>query len=92
MATNSTPKESGGKKPVSKRVPRKKAAPERSVSDGRVASAKAPSAPKVKKPRPSRKGTTFNAETAEVLRDAEAGKNLLHYPSLEAMFEDLGLG
>jgi hypothetical protein len=39
----------------------------------------------------SRKGATVNAETAKVLRDAEAGKNLLHYPSLEAMFEDLGI-
>jgi hypothetical protein len=43
-----------------------------------------------KTPRP-RKGTTVTAETAQVLRDAEAGKNLLHYPSLEAMFEDLGI-
>jgi hypothetical protein len=39
----------------------------------------------------SRKDTAVNAETAQVLRDAEVGKNLLHYPSLEAMFEDLGI-
>jgi hypothetical protein len=44
-----------------------------------------------KKTRPFPKKTTFNEETAQVLRDAEAGKNLLHYLSVEAMFEDLGL-
>lgn len=39
----------------------------------------------------SRKTTSVSPETAQVLRDAEAGKNLLHYPSLEIMFEDLGI-
>jgi hypothetical protein len=32
-----------------------------------------------------------NAETAQVLRDADAGKNLLTYPSLEDMFKDLSM-
>jgi hypothetical protein len=30
-----------------------------------------------------------NAETAQVLRDADAGKNLLKYASLEDIFKDL---
>jgi hypothetical protein len=32
-----------------------------------------------------------NAETAEVLREAREGKNLLQYESLEEMFKDLGI-
>jgi hypothetical protein len=32
-----------------------------------------------------------NAKTAKVLRDADAGKNLLNYDSLEDMFKDLGM-
>lgn len=40
---------------------------------------------------PSSKKDVFNAETAKVLRDAEAGKNLLTYRSLEDMFNDLGI-
>lgn len=31
------------------------------------------------------------AETAKTLRDADAGKNLVHYSSLDAMFEDLAI-
>jgi hypothetical protein len=61
------------------------------AADGPASSAAARPATGAKKaPRP-RKGTVVDAETAEVLRDAEAGKNLLDYPSLEAMFEDLGI-
>jgi hypothetical protein len=33
----------------------------------------------------------FNEETLQVLRDADEGKNLLRYPSTEAMYEDLGM-
>jgi hypothetical protein len=40
---------------------------------------------------PSSQKDVFNAETAKVLRDADAGKNLLIYPSLEDMFNDLGI-
>jgi hypothetical protein len=91
MAAKSTTKKSGGEKPAPKKVPSKKATPERDGSDRHTASAKARPAPKAKKAPPSQKDTTFNEETAQVLRDAEAGKNLLHYPSVEAMYEDLGL-
>jgi hypothetical protein len=40
--------------------------------------------------RSSRKDVV-NAKTAKVLRDADAGKNLLNYDSLEDMFKDLGM-
>jgi hypothetical protein len=33
----------------------------------------------------------FNEETLQVLRDADEGKNLLRYPTAEAMYEDLGM-
>ena len=39
---------------------------------------------------PSRKDVV-NSETARVLRDADAGKNLLDYASLEDMFKDVGM-
>jgi hypothetical protein len=81
MATKLTPKKSGGKEPTAKKA----------AANGPATSAKAKPANKAKATPRSRKGTTANAETAKVLRDAEAGKNLLHYPSLEAMFEDLGI-
>ena len=48
------------------------------------------SAPKTSKVLPSKK-RAFNAETVQVLRDAECGKNLIHYASLEEMFQDLGI-
>ena len=86
MATKLVPKKSGGETPASKKAPVKKATP-----NGLAASAGAKPATKAKKAPRSRKGTVVNEETAKVLRDAEAGKNLLHYPSLEAMFEDLGI-
>ena len=80
MATRVTTKKSGDEKPT----PRK-AAPKKAKANGPAAPAQARKAPR------SRKDTIVNAETARVLRDAEAGKNLLHYPSVEAMFEDLGI-
>ena len=43
------------------------------------------SRPSSKSPQP--KKAPFNAETAKVLRDADAGKDLVHYSSLEEMFE-----
>jgi hypothetical protein len=86
MATKLTPKKPGGEKPAAKKAPAKKAA-----VNGPAASAGAKPATEAKKAPRSRKGTVVNEETAKVLRDAEAGKNLLHYPSLEAMFEDLDI-
>jgi hypothetical protein len=87
MATRLTPKKPGSEKPAAKKAPpRKKAA-----ANGPAASAQAKPATEAKKAPRTRKGTVVNEETAKVLRDAEAGKNLLHYPSLEAMFEDLGI-
>jgi hypothetical protein len=40
---------------------------------------------------PSSRKDVVNTETARVLRDADAGKNLLDYTSLEDMFKDLGM-
>ena len=86
MATRVTTKKPGGEKAAAKKTPAKKAA-----ANGPAASTGTKPAAEARKAPRSRKGTTVNAETAQVLRDAEAGKNLLHYPSLEAMFEDLGI-
>ncbi|MHB1561153.1 MAG: hypothetical protein ACYC61_27200 [Isosphaeraceae bacterium] len=86
MANRLTTRKPNGEKFPARKAPSKKPAP-----DGPAASAEDSPAPKAMKARRSRKGTTVNAETAKVLRDAEDGKNLLHYPSLEAMFEDLGI-
>jgi hypothetical protein len=86
MATRLTPKKPEGEKTAAEKASSKTGAP-----SGPVASAQAEPATKSRKAPRSRKGTIVNAETAQVLRDAEAGKNLLHYPSLEAMFEDLGI-
>jgi hypothetical protein len=36
---------------------------------------------------PSPNKDVVNAETAQVLRDADAGKNLLRYPSLEDIYK-----
>ena len=92
MATRSMTKKSGGEELKAKKdSPEKKATPEKSAANGPAAPGKAKPANKAKASSRSRTGTTVNAETAKVLRDAEAGKNLLHYPSLEAMFEDLGI-
>ena len=92
MATNKvTAKASRGEKPAPKKVPPEKATPEEAVANGPTAVAKAESKSKAGKKAPREKDAPFNAETAQVLRDADAGKNLIHYPSLEAMFEDLGI-
>ena len=92
MATRLMPKKSGGEKPAARKATAKKGgASKKAAANGPAASAGAKPAPKAEKAPRSRKGTTVNAETAKVLRDAETGKNLLHYPSLEAMFEDLGI-
>lgn len=91
MATRSTSRKSVGEKPAAEKAPARTATPAKAATNGPTAPAGARTGVKTKMtPRP-RKGTTVNAETAKVLRDAEAGKNLLHYPSLEAMFEDLGI-
>lgn len=87
MATRLTPRKSESEKPSAKKAPPKKKA----AANGSAASLQDKPATGAKKRPRSRKGTTVNAETAQVLRDAEAGKNLLHYPSLEAMFEDLDI-
>jgi hypothetical protein len=92
MAPNKvTAKTSGGEEPGPKKVRPKKALPEEAVSNGPTAVAKAESGPKSGKKVRRDKDAPFNAETAQVLRDVDAGKNLVHYPSLEAMFEDLGI-
>ena len=88
MATNKvTAKTPGGEKRAPKKVSPKKT--ERKLNGPAVA--KAESGPKAGKKAPRKTDAPFNAETAQVLRDADAGKNLVHYPSLEAMFEDLGI-
>ncbi len=86
MATRLTPRKSESEKPSAKKAP-----PKKKAANGSAASIQDKPATGAKKRPRSRKGTTVNAETAQVLRDAEAGKNLLHYPSLEAMFEDLDI-
>ncbi len=92
MATDKlTPKRSKGEALTPKKVSPKKAKPEGTVSNGPGAVAKGESKPKASRKAPRKKDAPFNAETAQVLRDADAGKNLLDYPSLEAMFEDLGI-
>ena len=92
MATNKvTPKTSGVKTPKPKKVSPTKAEPEEAASNGPAGVAEPESGPGAGKKAPRKKGAPFNAETAQVLRDADAGKNLLDYPSLEAMFEDLGI-
>ncbi len=92
MATKSTPKRSGGEPPAAEQAAPKPAAPAKgAIPNGRKDSAKTGALPKPDPARRSGKGTTVNAETAKVLRDADAGKGLLDYPSLEAMFEDLGI-
>jgi hypothetical protein len=50
----------------------------------------APGDEMTKRPR-AVEGHVPNDETAQVLREAQEGKNLLHYENLEAMFEDLGI-
>jgi hypothetical protein len=40
---------------------------------------------------PTSKKRVYSDETVKVLRDADAGKNLLHYASAEEMFKDLGI-
>jgi hypothetical protein len=92
MATNKvTPKTPGDKMSRPKKVSPKTAATEQVASNGATAVAKAESDSKAGKKTRRNQDVPFNAETAQVLRDADAGKNLLHYPSLEAMFEDLGI-
>lgn len=87
MATRSTSRKSVGEKPAAEKAPAKKATSAKAVANGPAA----PVGARTNVTPRTRKDTTVNAETAKVLRDAEAGKNLLHYPSLEAMFEDLGI-
>ena len=92
MAANKvTPKTSGGEKRAHEKASSKKAEPKEFVSNRPAAVAKAESGPQAGKKAPRKKSAPFNEETAQVLRDADAGKNLVHYPSLEAMFEDLGI-
>jgi hypothetical protein len=51
---------------------------------------KVQSAPKTSKVPPSKKHV-FNAETAQVLRDAEAGKNMTTYVDEDDLFRKLGI-
>jgi hypothetical protein len=50
----------------------------------------APGAKTTRRPR-TVKGHVPNDETAQVLREAQEGKNLLRYENLEEMFKDLGI-
>jgi len=70
-------------KPVIKKPVETKIAPMEDVA------AKDQPAPDASEESPSEE-TVFNAETTGVLRDADAGKNLIHYASLDEMFKDLG--
>ena len=47
--------------------------------------------PATTKSHPKAKGHVPNDETAQVLREIEEGKNLIHYDSFEDMYEDLGI-
>jgi hypothetical protein len=92
MATHKAkPKLSTGGAPASKKGPSTKTTPREVAADGRVGPAKAQPAPKADNRASPDEDAPFNAETAKVLREADAGENLLNYPSLEAMFEDLGI-
>jgi hypothetical protein len=65
------------KKPTIIKPPAVKSAPSKAVK------VKTKSAPKATAP--------YNQKTMKVIRDALAGKNLLRYPSAEAMYKDLGM-
>ena len=86
MATKKVEKD--GASPV---APPSKAGKASSSKDQIVPSkAAAPSAEAAKSP-PTVAGHVPNAETAEVLREAREGNNLLHYECREEMFKDLGI-
>jgi hypothetical protein len=84
-----------------KAVPAKAVAPAKAVVTAKavvpakgapktVPADKAQAAPKTSKASPS-KGHIVNAETAKVLRDADAGKNLTRYVDEDDMFKKLGI-
>lgn len=89
------------KKPESKKspspavsVPMAPAAPpvsKAATAHKKVAAAKTPVASKPSKTLASAKHAQNRAETIRVIRDAKAGKNLVRYSSVEAMYEDLGI-
>jgi hypothetical protein len=54
-------------------------------------STKAAKDPAAKNELPGSTKPPYNEETMQVLRDADEGKNLLRYPSEDAMYEDLGI-
>jgi hypothetical protein len=91
VAARSTPDKSAGERPAPKGALSETATPKETVPKRRKVSAKGQPTSETKRAPRSKKRAQFNAETAAVLRDAEAGKNLLQYPSVEAMFEDLGI-
>jgi hypothetical protein len=86
--------------PKDKAAPSKAGAPgAEATQEGKVSSPKDKTAPSkagapgteaTKGPRAA-KGHVPNDETAEVLREAREGKNLLHYDSVEEMYKDLGI-
>ncbi len=86
-----TSRRSKGQPPTPNKASPKQAKAEETVSNGPGPAAKARSQSKSGTMSPRDQDTPFNAETAQVLRDADAGTNLLEYPSLEAMFEDRGI-
>jgi hypothetical protein len=81
------PKEAGSDQPAAK----ESSPQERPAANGPPKAAGAKPSPGTKQTTRSREGTTVNAETAQVLRDADGGKNLIHSPSLAAMFEGRGI-
>ena len=90
MATKKATKKAA---PVTaKKAVAKKAAP-KMATPAKAAKAKpaAPKASRASKVAPCPLPHIPNARTRKTLRDADAGKNLIDYPSLEAMFEDLGI-
>jgi hypothetical protein len=72
-------------------APSSKAGKVLSSKDQIVRSKAAEPSTKATKSPPTVDGHVPNDETAEVLREAQDGKNLLHYESLEEMFKDLGI-
>lgn len=77
------------RKPSIKKAASKKAAPKKAASAKAALQAiksvsKSTKVSKAKKP-------PFNEETVRVLRDANAGKNVVHFRNLDELFEDLDI-
>ena len=96
MATKLAIKKPAIKKPASSKVaaskaPAAPAAMKVSAAHKKIAAAKATGGPYATQDTGRHEHARNRAETIQVLRDAEAGKNLVRYSSVEAMYEDLGI-